>query len=93
MKDYKKILEGVVNIINTAKKSDIGFANICTYIGKNCPELAESEDGRIRGAIIDHLKDHNLIEWADWLEKQGSQKSIWHNEDEERAEQKMLSEI
>ena len=30
MKDYKKILEGVVNIINTAEKSDIGFANICT---------------------------------------------------------------
>ena len=44
MKDYKKILEGVVNIINTAEKSDIGFANICTYIGENCPELKESED-------------------------------------------------
>lgn len=41
MKDYKKILEGVVNIINTAEKSDIGFANICTYIGENCPELKE----------------------------------------------------
>ena len=25
MKDYKKILEGVVNIINTTEKSDIGF--------------------------------------------------------------------
>ena len=43
MKDYKKILEGVVNIINITEKSDIGFANICTYIGDNCPELAESE--------------------------------------------------
>ena len=34
-------------------------------------ELAESEDERIRGAIIDHLKDNNLTEWAAWLEKQG----------------------
>ena len=44
MKDYKKILEGVVNIINTAENSDIGFANICTYIGENCPGLKESDD-------------------------------------------------
>lgn len=43
MKDYKKILEGVVNIISTTEKSDIGFANICSYIGENCPELKESE--------------------------------------------------
>ena len=34
----------------------------------------ESEDERIRGAIIDHLKDSNLTEWAAWLEKQGEQK-------------------
>ena len=37
------------------------------------PELAESEDERIRGAIIDHLKDNNLTEWAAWLEKQGKE--------------------
>lgn len=72
MKDYKKILEGLVNIINNTEKSDIGFANICTFIGENCPELKESEDERIRGAIIDHLKDRNLTEWVAWLEKQGN---------------------
>ena len=43
MKDYKKILEGLVNIINNTEKSDIGFANICTFIGENCPELKESD--------------------------------------------------
>ena len=37
------------------------------------PEIRESEDERIRGAIIDHLKDCNLTEWAAWLEKQGEQ--------------------
>lgn len=42
--DYKEILKGIVQIINTTEKSDIGFANICTYIGENCPELEVSED-------------------------------------------------
>ena len=40
------------------------------------PALKESEDERIRGAIIDYLKDNNLTEWADWLEKQGEQNKI-----------------
>ena len=39
------------------------------------PELKESDE-KIRGAIIDHLKDSNLTEWAAWLEKQAEQKSI-----------------
>ena len=85
MKDYKKLLEGVVNIINTAEKSDIGFANICTYIGENCPELKESEDDR----MIQYFKDLAPFDNADelyekygfshkdaiaWLEKQGEHK-------------------
>lgn len=85
MKDYKKILEGVVNIINTAEKSDIGFANICTYIGENCPELKESEDDR----MIQYFKYLAPFDKADelyekygfyhkdaiaWLEKQCEQK-------------------
>ena len=77
MKDYKKILEGVVSIISTTEKSDIGFANICTYIGENCPELKESEDEKIRKELIRFHKstiDINGIKGEDiiaWLEKQG----------------------
>ena len=74
MKDYKKILEGVVNIINTAEKSDIGFANICTYIGENCPELKESEYEKwIPKEIIKYLKEKGDFRscWIAWLEKQG----------------------
>lgn len=85
MKDYKKILEGVMNIINTTEKSDIGFVNICTYISENCPELKESDDERIRKALIELVKmvDKNPIhqifgygdikysDMIDWLEKQG----------------------
>lgn len=83
MKDYKKILEGVVNIISTTEKSDIGFANICTYIGENCPELKESEDERmvkfikkqlfnIKKTITEnYVLDAKLTKAIDWLEKQG----------------------
>lgn len=91
MKDYKKILEGVVNIINTTEKSDIGFANICTYIGENCPEIKESEDDRIREALINQFSDykrrgenHGFGYSNDkilvWLEKQGQTRKITHEE-------------
>lgn len=82
MKDYKKILEGVVDIINATEKSDIGFANICTYIGDNCPELKESEDERIRKELIATFQNgitYNQIskarakDYIAWLEKQGEQ--------------------
>ena len=87
MKDYKKILEGVMNIINTTEKSDIGFVNICTYISENCPELKESEDEQIRKWIIDDIRYNmnneplNNSEYKKkaekaiaWLKKQGEQK-------------------
>lgn len=73
MKDYKKILEDVINIINTTEESDIGFINICAYIGENCPELVESEDERIRKSLIDMLKNDEkcYLKEIAWLEKQG----------------------
>lgn len=82
MEDYKKILEGVVNIINTTERSDIGFDNICTYIGENCPELRESEDEKIRKDLIGWIEDFPDMIWRGhykkdviaWLEKQGGQK-------------------
>ena len=86
MRDYKKILEGVVNIINTTERSDIGFDNICAYIGENCPELKESEDEKIRKAIYSALKyletelswdtlyyGVDILDAYAWLEKQGGQ--------------------
>lgn len=87
MKDYKKILEGVVNIINTAEKSDIGFTNICTYIGENCPELAESEDEKIRKILVEAVTQVLQDQYCSnrgvskekvvaWLEKQGEHKKF-----------------
>lgn len=81
--DYKKILKGVVDIINTTEKSDIGFAKICTYIGENCPELKESNDERIRNLLYCLIRDRSdnwkLLEnngvsvdmALAWIEKQG----------------------
>ena len=84
--DYEKILKGIVQIINTAEKSDIGFVDICTYIGKNCPELAESDDERIRKEILEFVtivadSKSNKMEWIAWLEKQAP-KPKWSEEDE-----------
>lgn len=85
MKDYKKILKGVVDIINATEKSDIGFTNICAYIGENCPELKESEDEKMRKLTIHHLDrayqncafdeyKNEIEKCISWLEKQGEQK-------------------
>ena len=77
MKDYKKILEGVVNIIRTTEKTDIGFAHICSCLSDNCDELFESEDERIKRNIIAALKGEGYYdcdltnECIAWLEKQG----------------------
>ena len=98
MKDYKKILEGVVNIINTAEKSDIGFTNICTYIGENCPELAESEDERMLREIRRYIKEQGdkptglpngtaaVADMLAWLEKQGKSSDQIHYWTEEEIE-------
>ena len=88
MKDYKKILEGVVNIINTTKESDTGFYNICTYIYENCPEINESEDEKIRKDLIEWFKEFPDMIWRGnykrghykkdilaWLEKLGNKGS------------------
>lgn len=103
MKDYKKILEGIMNIINTTEKSDIGFANICTYIGENCPELKESEDDNIRRWIINEIKikHHNLdednVDFVDkaiaWLEKRGEQKPTEWSEEDEKLVKNLISTL
>lgn len=86
MKDYKKILEGVVNIINTTEKSDT-VSNICSYIDENCPELKESEDEKIRRRLIGYFNQYatdsieefgNDLKVKDviaWLEKQSEPKA------------------
>ena len=74
MKDYKKIIEGVIDIIKTTKKTDIGFANICSYLSDNCDEMFESEDERIKKEILNLVSisgnGNQFKEIKEWLEKQ-----------------------
>ena len=86
MKDYRKILEGVVNIINTTEKSDT-VSNICSYIDENCPELKESEDEKIRKWLIGNFNQYvtdgieafrdgiKVKDVIAWLEKQSEPKT------------------
>lgn len=85
MKNYKKILEGIVNIVNAIENSDIGFDTIRAYISENCPELKESEDEKIRKGLISGMtaiKEQgsetfatiNINDCIAWLERQGEQK-------------------
>ena len=88
MKDYKKILEGVVNIISTTEKSEI-ISNICSYIDENCPELKESEDEKIRKWLIGNFNQYvtdgieafrdgiKVKDVIAWLEKQGEQQPLY----------------
>jgi len=87
--DYEKVLEGIVKIINTTEKSDIGFVNIRDYIDENCPEFKEREDEEIRKAILELvcksseiLEKKNQEQMIDWLKKQSQQKFEWSEEDE-----------
>ena len=70
-KAYKEALETARKINNGDGVAAPADWTVCETI---FPVLREDYDDMIRGAIIDHLKDNNLTEWADWLEKQGEQK-------------------
>ncbi len=72
-KAYNEALETARKINNGDGVAAPADWTVCETI---FPVLREDYDDMIRGAIIDHLKDNNLTEWADWLEKQGGQKSV-----------------
>ena len=74
-KAYKEALETARKINNGDGVEAPADWTVCETI---FPVLREDYDDMIRGAIIDHLKDNNLTEWADWLEKQGEQKLAYN---------------
>lgn len=65
--DYKEKYEQALKVAKETYDKQPMYRD---WLDKMFPELKESEDERIRGAIIGHLKDNNLTEWAAWLEKQ-----------------------
>lgn len=86
-KDYKEILEGLLDIINTTEKSDIGFANICSYLDANCPELMKSEDDRIKENIIATIH----LYYGEPLEDEAKEMIAWLKE--QRDKDKLIQEL
>ena len=78
-KAYNEALETARKINNGDGVAAPADWTVCETI---FPVLREDYDDMIRGAIIDHLKDNNLTEWADWLEKQRKETS-WKPSKEE----------
>ena len=76
-KAYDEAIERANDILKGYNPKEGSKATI-NYIFPQLKEK-ESEDERIRGAIIDHLKDYNLTEWAAWLEKQSNEPKWCHH--------------
>ena len=71
-KRYKDALEAIKKL-QEANPSDEGIQN---WVNDNFPELAESEDERIRKEIIEYIKTGTYHkDWIAWLEKQNKQKT------------------
>ena len=82
-KDYKEILEGLLDLIKTVRKNENGFKDICSYIDANCPELMKSKDDIMREKIIAtiHLYygkpiDDEAKEMIAWLKEQGKKDKL-----------------
>lgn len=75
IKNFEDFLDRMQGLLDSAKKQGHILVRV-EDLENTFPELRESEDKKIRGAIIDHLKDYGLTEWAAWLEKQCEQTDI-----------------
>lgn len=78
--DYKEKYDKLVEAVKVLQETNPSDEGIQNWVNDNVPELAESEDERIRKefckdiwTFIPNEKAHKYISW---LEKQGEQKSI-----------------
>lgn len=91
MKKYKEALEKAKKYKEVLEKAKEAYKNCASYEEEKLleslfPEIAESEDEKIRKAIIEHLRQDIELEqilskdkgdeWIAWLEKQGEQSNI-----------------
>lgn len=91
--DYEKAYKEALERAREFQKSKDG---LCVLTAESIfPELQESEDEKMRKAIIAYIKKANgepnnilpsgpysVLAMIFWLEKQGEQKSTWSEEDE-----------
>ena len=81
--DYKEKYEMALERAKKFIEANPLVQNLNTWIKETFPELAESEDERIRNQIINFIEEYgNPIhcewqkDWIAWLERQGEQKPI-----------------
>ena len=73
---YKEALERVKFMIESVDCGDENCFNV-DDIKELFPELAESEDEKVRKEIIEYIKTGTYRkDWIAWLEKQGEQKDV-----------------
>ena len=87
-KAYDKVFQKVKDFFEGKQKMYSDVKQTLEYL---FPELAESEDERIRKDIISYLQHESQVKrfigdieydkWVAWLEKQGEQKPAWSEED------------
>jgi len=86
--DYKVLYEETISKLKIAKKN-VGCCTFSSIIDKVIPELAESEDEKIRKELIEffnqfengELRGVDITPWIAWLEKQGHDGKKWIYED------------
>ncbi len=85
--DYEKKYRDLVEAVKKLQEANPSDDGIQTWIKDNVPELKESEDERIRKALVEHCKEQadiyktlqtakeygEIQSWIAWLEKQGTQ--------------------
>ena len=89
-KEKYESLIGAIKVLRDTNPSDPGIQN---WVNDYVPELAESEDEKIRKAIIEGLRamksnfhtisSIKIDDAISWLEKQSEQKPVWGEEDEQ----------
>ena len=84
--DYEKKYKALVEAVKTLKEANPSDEGIQNWVNDNVPELKESDDERVRKAMIDFFKHErkegiavlhygvNIERMISWLEKQGEQK-------------------
>lgn len=80
--DYEKKYKNALEWARKVMQGKVGF--VLDEVLEKFPELKDSEDERIRKAIIKLVDEHSdgTMEMLAWLEKQGEQKSAWSENDE-----------
>ena len=96
MKDYKKIVEGVIDILKSTEDSGVGIDAIGAYIEESCPELKMPDDETVRKALVEYfakggddatytfvgVQRNHILAWLDKQQRNGMT-DAWTKKDDD----------